>query len=152
MAKRFRAAVIGGSGYGGAELIRRLLLDPSVELVRVASVDFVGEPLAAAHPNLEGRTSLVFENISPADAARGMDVVLLGLPHKVSAQKVPEIIATGARIVDLSGDFRLRSAEAYRRYYGVEHPSRELLGTFVYGLPELNRERIRQARYVASPG
>jgi N-acetyl-gamma-glutamyl-phosphate reductase len=84
-----------------------------------------------------------------------MDVVLLGLPHKVSAQKVPAIIgAPGAttRIVDLSGDFRLTDAAAYKRYYGVEHPSKELLGTFVYGLPELNRERIRQARYVASPG
>ncbi len=150
--KRWKAAVIGGSGYGGAELIRRLLIHPQVELVRVASVDYVGEPLSAAHPNLEGATDLVFENLSPADAARGMDVVLLGLPHKVSAHKVPEILATGARIVDLSGDFRLRSAEAYQRYYGIEHPSKELLGTFVYGLPELNRERIRQARYVASPG
>ncbi len=149
---KFSAAVIGGSGYGGAELIRRLLLHPGVDLVRVASVDYVGEPLAAAHPNLEGRTELRFENLPPAEAARGMDVVLLGLPHKVSAQKVPEILATGARIVDLSGDFRLRSAEAYQRYYGVPHPSRELLGTFVYGLPELNRERIKQARYVASPG
>ncbi len=152
MAKRFHAAVIGGSGYGGAELCRRLLLHPEVELVRVASVDFVGEPLSAAHPHLEGRTALRFENLSPAVAANGMDVVLLGLPHKVSAQKVPEILATGARIVDLSGDFRLRSAEDYRRYYGVEHPSRHLLGTFVYGLPELNREQIRKARYVASPG
>src|SRR5258706_6886190 len=146
---KLKAAVIGGSGYGGAELIRRLLLHPGVELVRVASVDHVGEALAAAHPNLEARTDLRFENLAAGEAARGMDVVLLGLPHKVSAQKVPEIVATGARIVDLSGDFRLRSAEAYQRYYGVAHPSRELLGTFVYGLPELNRARIRQARYLA---
>jgi N-acetyl-gamma-glutamyl-phosphate reductase len=152
MAKRFRAAVIGGSGYGGAELIRRLLGHPEVELVRVASVDFVGEPLAAAHPNLEGRTALRFEELPPEEAARGMDVVLLGLPHKVSAHKVPAIIETGARIVDLSGDFRLRSAAAYQRYYGAAHPSVALLGQFVYGLPELNRERIRAARWVASPG
>ena len=150
--KRFKAAVIGGSGYGGAELIRRLLLHPEVELVRVASVDYVGEPLSAAHPNLEGRTALRFEGIAPEEAAAGMDVVLLGLPHKVSAQKAPAILKTGARIVDLSGDFRLTDAAAYHRYYGVEHPSRELLGTFVYGLPELHRERIRAARYVASPG
>jgi N-acetyl-gamma-glutamyl-phosphate reductase len=152
MSKRFKAAVIGGSGYGGAELIRRLLLHPAVELVRVASVDYVGEPLAAAHPHLEGRSALRFENLSPAAAADGMDVVLLGLPHKVSAQKVPEILATGARIVDLSGDFRLRDAAAYQRYYGQAHPSVELLGSFVYGLPELNRAAIQQARYVASPG
>lgn len=150
--KRFKAAVIGGSGYGGAELIRRLLLHPHVELVRVASVDYIGEPLAAAHPNLEGLTDLCFEGITPEEAARGMDVVLLGLPHKVSAQKVPALIETGARIVDLSGDFRLRDAAAYKRWYGAEHPSKDLLGQFVYGLPELHRERIRAARWVASPG
>ena len=67
MSKRFKAAVIGGSGYGGGELVRRLLLHPHVELVRVASVDFIGEPLSAAHPNLEGITDLVFEGITPAE-------------------------------------------------------------------------------------
>src|SRR5512144_650162 len=69
--KRYRAAVIGGSGYGGAEMIRRLLVHPDVELVRVASVDFVGEPLSAADPALEGLTPLAFENLAPAEAARG---------------------------------------------------------------------------------
>jgi N-acetyl-gamma-glutamyl-phosphate reductase len=150
--KRFKAAVIGGSGYGGAELIRRLLLHPQVELVRVASVDYVGQPLGAAHPSLTGRTALRFEDISPGAAAAGCDVALLGLPHKVSAQKAPELLASGARIVDMSGDFRLRDADAYQRYYGAKHPHPELLGSFVYGLPELNREAIRTARAVASPG
>jgi N-acetyl-gamma-glutamyl-phosphate reductase len=152
--KRFKAAVIGGSGYGGAELIRRLLLHPHVELVRVASVDFIGEPLATVHPNLEGRTDLKFEGLTPGEAAKGMDIVLLGLPHKVSAQKMTELMATGARIVDLSGDFRLRDASTYKRYYGADHPVPSLLtdGTFVYGLPELNREAIKKAKYVASPG
>jgi N-acetyl-gamma-glutamyl-phosphate reductase len=154
MAKRFKAAVIGGSGYGGGEIIRRLLLHPHVELVRVASVDFIGEPLSAAHPNLEGLTSLAFEGVSPAEAAAGMDVVLLGLPHKVSATKMPELMATGARVVDLSGDFRLRDPALYKRYYGAEHPCADKLtdGTFVYGLPEMNREAIKKAKYVASPG
>lgn len=154
MTKRFKAAVIGGSGYGGGELIRRLLQHPDVELSRVASVDFVGEPLSAAHPHLEGLTDLVFEGISPAEAAAGMDVVLLGLPHKVSATKMPELMASGARVVDLSGDFRLRDAEAYERYYHAKHPCPAHLtdGSFVYGLPELSREAIRKARYVASPG
>jgi N-acetyl-gamma-glutamyl-phosphate reductase len=154
MAKRFKAAVIGGSGYGGAELVRRLLLHPEVELVRVASIDFVGEPLSAVHPNLEGQTELKFEGLSPAEAARGMDVVLLGLPHKVSAGKAQEIMQTGARIVDLSGDFRLRDPDVYEKYYGAKHPCPEELtkGTFVYGLPELHREVIQRAKYVASPG
>jgi N-acetyl-gamma-glutamyl-phosphate reductase len=150
--KRYRAAVIGGSGYGGAEMIRRLLLHPDVELVRVASVDHVGEPLAAAHPSLEGATSLLFEDVSPAQAAAGADVVLLGLPHRVSSQKMPELLRTDAKVVDMSGDFRLRDAAAYERYYGQAHPHPELLGWFVYGLPELNRERIRASRCVASPG
>jgi LysW-gamma-L-alpha-aminoadipyl-6-phosphate/LysW-L-glutamyl-5-phosphate reductase len=151
--KRFRAAVIGGSGYGGAEMIRRLLLHPDVELCRVASVDLVGEPLAAAHPSLEGSTGLVFEDLAPAAAAAGMDVVLLALPHKVTAQKVPEIAALPAvKVVDMSGDFRLKDAAAYERWYGQRHPCPERLADFVYGLPELNRERIRAARLVASPG
>jgi N-acetyl-gamma-glutamyl-phosphate reductase len=152
--KRFKAAVVGGSGYGGAEIIRRLLVHPDVELVRVASIDYVGEPLGAAHPSLEGRTNLEFEGLSAAEAARGVDVVLLGLPHKVSAQSAVEIMATGARIVDLSGDFRLRDASVYEKYYGAKHPHPGELssGKFVYGLPELSREAIRGARCVASPG
>jgi len=153
MTKRFKAAIIGGSGYGGAEMIRRLLIHPDVELVRVASIDHVGEPVAAVHPNLEGATDLKFENLAPAEAAAGCDVALLALPHKVTAAKVPELLAMPAlKIVDMSGDFRLRSADEYRTYYGAAHPNPELLGTFVYGLPELNRDAIRAARAVASPG
>lgn len=151
--KRFRAAVIGGSGYGGAEMIRRLLVHPDVELVRVASVDLVGEPLSAADPKLEQRTDLTFEGIPPVEAARGVDVVLLGLPHTVAAQKVPELVALpGLKVVDMSGDFRLKDAAAYQRHYRHVHPCPELMPAFVYGLPELNRERIRAARLVASPG
>ncbi len=146
--------MIGGSGYGAAELIRRLLAHPAVELARVASIDFIGEPLSAVHPNLEGQTELTFEGLTPAEASRGMDVVLLGLPHKVSAQSAVEIMATGARVIDLSGDFRLRDPAAYEKYYGGKHPCPDLLveGRFVYGLPELHREAIRKSRYVASPG
>jgi len=149
---RLRAAVIGGSGYGGAEIIRRLLIHPGIELVRVASIDHVGEPVGAVHLPLAGRTDLRFEDLSPRDAATGCDVVLMGLPHRVSAQKAPEVLAAGAKVVDLSGDFRLRDGAAYARYYGTAHPRPDLLGTFVYGLPELNRDAIRAARAVASPG
>jgi N-acetyl-gamma-glutamyl-phosphate reductase len=153
MAKRFKAAIIGGSGYGGAEMTRRLLMHPDVELVRVASIDHVGEPLGAVHPNLDGVTSLKFEDLSPAAAAKGCDVALLALPHKVTAAKVPELIAAGVKVVDMSGDFRLRDAAVYEKYYGAKHPHPDLLAsTFVYGLPELNRAAIKQAKYVASPG
>jgi N-acetyl-gamma-glutamyl-phosphate reductase len=151
--KRYRAAVIGGSGYGGAEMIRRLLVHPDVVLVRVASVDFVGEPLSEADPALEGLTDLKFEGISPAEAARGTDVVLLGLPHTVAASKVPELAALpDLKVVDMSGDFRLKDAAEYARWYEHVHPCPERLRDFVYGLPELHREAIRKARFVASPG
>jgi N-acetyl-gamma-glutamyl-phosphate/LysW-gamma-L-alpha-aminoadipyl-6-phosphate reductase len=151
--KRYRAAVIGGSGYGGAEMIRRLLIHPDVELVRVASVDFVGEPLSAADPALEQLTELCFEGIAPAEAARGVDVVLLGLPHTVAAAKVGELAALpGLKVVDMSGDFRLKDVKAYERWYRHQHPCPERLADFVYGLPELNRDRLRAARFVASPG
>jgi N-acetyl-gamma-glutamyl-phosphate reductase len=150
--KRFKAAVMGGSGYGGAELIRRLLVHPDVELVRVASVDFVGERLSDAHPSLEGITDLRFEKLSAEEVASGVEVVLLGLPHRVSAVEAPKLVRAGVRVVDLSGDFRLKNAASYERFYGGPHPFPELLGTFVYGLPEQNREAIRRAKWVASPG
>ncbi|MFO0658858.1 MAG: hypothetical protein U0165_03345, partial [Polyangiaceae bacterium] len=151
--KRFKASVIGGSGYGGGEMIRRLLIHPEVSLVRVASIDHVGESIGTVHPNLEGMTDLVFEELTPTQAAAGVDVVLLALPHKVTAAKIPELLAAGVKIVDLSGDFRLTDPASYKRWYGAEHPHPELLsGTFVYGLPEVNRENIKAARAVASPG
>src|SRR5262245_28897549 len=120
MSKRFRAAVIGGSGYGAAEMLRRLLLHPEVEVARVASIDFVGKPLSAAHPNLIGMSDLVFEDLSPRQAAQGCDVALLALPHKVTAAKVPELYEMGIKIVDMSGDFRLKDVAAYQRYYGAK--------------------------------
>jgi N-acetyl-gamma-glutamyl-phosphate reductase len=150
--KRFKASILGGSGYGAAEIIRRLLIHPAVDLVRVASIDYIGEPLAAAHPHLEGLTALTFENLSPEDAAAGMDVVFLGLPHKVSATVVPRILGSGARIIDLSGDFRLKDLSSYERYYGGVHPCPELFERAVYGLPEQNRALIRDATLIASPG
>lgn len=150
--KRVRVSILGGSGYGAGEIIRRLLLHPHVELVRVASIDYVGENLSAAHPNLEGLTDLVFEKLPPEEAAAGMDIVFLGLPHKVSGSTVPQLLGSGAKIIDLSGDFRLKDAAAYEKYYGAKHPAPELLAEAVYGLPEQNRERIRTARIVASPG
>lgn len=150
--KQFKAAVIGGSGYGGGEMIRRLLRHPEVQLSRVSSLDYVGEPLSAAHPNLESVSELRFEELSPVQAAAGMDVVLLGLPHKVSAEVVPKLLTTKAKIVDMSGDFRLQDPDAYEKYYGKKHPCPELLPQFVYGLPELNKKAIQASRCVASPG
>ncbi|MEE9381869.1 MAG: N-acetyl-gamma-glutamyl-phosphate reductase [Nannocystaceae bacterium] len=147
----YRAAVIGGTGYGGAELIRLLLDHPRVALSRVTSIDHVEESLESVHLNLSN-TGLRFENIEPARAADDMDVVFLALPHKVSASLAPELGPVAAKIIDLSGDFRLRDAGAYAAFYGQTHPHPDQLGRWVYGLPELNCEQIRQATRIASPG
>ena len=152
MGRRFKAAIIGGSGYGAGEMLRRLLIHPEVEVARVASIDHVGKPVWHAHPHLTGLTDAIFEDLAPRDAAKGCDVALLALPHKVTAAKVPELIELGVPIVDMSGDFRLTDAATYQKFYGNPHPHPELLGTFVYGLPELNRERIRASKRIASPG
>ena len=149
---RVRAAIIGGTGYGGAELSRLLLSHPGVELARVTSIDRVGEPLEAVHRNLT-RTGLMFEEMPPKAAAAGMDVVFLALPHKVSATLAEELAGVSARIIDLSGDFRLREPSEYRTFYGDEHPHpAHLDGRWVYGLPELCGDDILGATRVASPG
>jgi N-acetyl-gamma-glutamyl-phosphate reductase len=150
--KRYRAGVLGGSGFAGAELVRRLLAHPEVELVRVCAADHVGEPLASALPHLEGRTNLVFENPPPAAAVEGLDVVLMGLPHGASIEVVERVIDRDVRVIDMSGAFRLKDQSAYERFYGGPHARPELLERFVYGLPELNRDAIRGARFVSSPG
>jgi N-acetyl-gamma-glutamyl-phosphate reductase len=148
---RFSAAVVGGTGYGGAELIRLLLGHPSVSLARVTSIDHVGEPLEAVHLNLTD-TGLTFEEIPVSEAGADVDLVFLGLPHKVSATLAPELEGVGCKVVDLSGDFRLRDAGAYEKFYGQIHPHPDQLGKWTYGLPEINREQIRGANRVASPG
>ena len=149
---KFRAAVAGSTGYGGAELIRLLLAHPSVALTRVSSIDRVGEPLEAVHLNLT-RTGLTFEEIPLEEAARGVDVLFLGLPHKVSCTLAPQIDRLDAKVVDLSGDFRLNDKDVYERYYANVHPHPDQLqGRWQFGLPELYRDEIRAADRVASPG
>lgn len=133
--------------------MRRLLGHPEVELTRAISIEHVGQPLSAAHPNLDGASDILFEDIRPTEAAQDVDVVFFGLPHDVSVRVVPEVSrASSAKLIDLSGAFRCRDGAQYARWYGSEHPRPDLLDQFVYGLPELNRARIREARYVASPG
>jgi N-acetyl-gamma-glutamyl-phosphate/LysW-gamma-L-alpha-aminoadipyl-6-phosphate reductase len=152
VAKKYRAAVLGGSGFAGAELLRRLISHPDVEVIRVCAADHIGEPIARALPHLEGRSNLVFESLPAAEAVAGADVVLMGLPHGASIEVVDQVMGRDVAVIDMSGAFRLRDAAAYERFYGGPHARPELLERFVYGLPELSREAIRKARFVASPG
>jgi N-acetyl-gamma-glutamyl-phosphate reductase len=147
-----KVVLLGASGFAGAELLRRLLGHPGVEVIRVVAKDHVGQNVASAHPNLEGVSDLVFQDLPAAEAIAGAELVVMGLPVAASLEVVAAAEATGARIIDMSGAFRVPDAAAFQRYYGSAHPRPELLGQFVYGLPELNREQIRAARFVASPG
>jgi N-acetyl-gamma-glutamyl-phosphate reductase len=151
---RTKAVLIGGTGYGGAEILRRLLFHPQVEVIRVTAADNIGKRVSDVHLNLTGLTDLTFQQMSPTEAVAGADVAFLAMPHKITAKVVLEILSSGVRIVDLSGDFRLRDPAAYERWYGAAHPAPATLteGLFTYGLPELNREAIRKARFLASPG
>ena len=152
MSTKSSVVLVGASGFAGAELIRRLVMHPSVELTRVGAIDHIGEPIASALPHLEGRTDLVFENVPAAEMARDADVLIMGLPHQASLDAVRGLAGTNVRILDLSGAFRLADAAAFEKFYGQAHDAPELLREFVYGLPELNRSEIRGARRVASPG
>jgi N-acetyl-gamma-glutamyl-phosphate reductase len=147
-----KIALLGASGFAGAELLRRLLRHPAAEVIRVVAKDHVGQNVAAAHLSLEGASDLVFEDLPAAEAVADADVVVMGLPVAASLEVVAAVERTGARLIDMSGAFRVPDAAAFERYYGGAHPRPELLGQFVYGLPELNREKIRAARWVASPG
>ena len=151
---RLEAVLIGGTGYGGAEILRRLLFHPHVEVARVTAADNIGKRVGEVHFNLAGLTDLTFQEMAPEQAVAGMDVAFLAMPHKTTAKVVQAILASGVRIVDLSGDFRLRDPAAYEKYYGVAHPSPKSLtdGVFTYGMPEVNRAAIAKARYIASPG
>jgi N-acetyl-gamma-glutamyl-phosphate reductase len=150
--KKTKVSIIGGAGYGAAEILRHLLVRDDVEILRIASKDHVGEPIGRVHRKLIGYDHLVLEDIPPREAARGADIVFLAMPHIITAKVAMELFDEDVRIIDLSGDFRLRNLKDYQRDYAPEHPCPERLGTFVYGMPELQEEAIKTARYVASPG
>jgi LysW-gamma-L-alpha-aminoadipyl-6-phosphate/LysW-L-glutamyl-5-phosphate reductase len=144
-----RVSIVGGSGYVGGELLRLLLFHPAVEVAQVTSERLAGRPVAGAHPNLRGRTALQFV---PSGKVEPCDVLFLALPHGQAAGAIERYAGLAPRIVDCSADFRLREAGAYERWYGEAHPAPEWLDRFVYGLPELNRDAIRAARYVSGVG
>ena len=142
-----KVSIVGGSGYAGGELLRILLQHPEVEIVNVTSERFNGEPVTRIHPNLRSFTNLKFSSVSDL---KDVDTLFLGLPHGDSMNNIKEFNAS--KIIDLSADFRLKSKEDYLKWYNVEHVNEELLSEFVYGLPEIHREEIKKARFVAAPG
>jgi len=147
-----RVSIIGGAGYGASELLRHLVVRDDVELLRVSSKDYIGQSVSSVHRNLTGFDDIIIEDIPPRECAAGADFVFLGMPHIITAKVAMELFDLDVRIIDLSGDFRLSSLDDYVRDYAPSHPCPERLGTFVYGMPELNAAATRTAQHVASPG
>ncbi len=144
-----RVSIVGGSGYTGGELTRLLLFHPQVELAQVVSASHAGQYAQSAHPNLRRVTSLRFAH---PDDLTSCDVLLLCLPHGVSAGEIERYRGIAPRVIDLSADFRLRSPGLYERWYGAAHGAPNLLGEAVYGLPELHREELPGASLVSGTG
>lgn len=149
---KIKVSIIGGAGYGAAELLRHLLVRDDVEVLCISSKDYVGQPLSKVHRHLRGYDHLVIQDIPPRECAAGADFVFLAMPHITTAKVAMELFDLNVRIIDLSGDFRLKNLQDYTRDYAPEHPCPERLGTFTYGMPELNSEAIKTAKHVASPG
>jgi LysW-gamma-L-alpha-aminoadipyl-6-phosphate/LysW-L-glutamyl-5-phosphate reductase len=148
-----RVSIVGGSGYTGGELLRLLLRHPEVEIAQVTSESQAGNYVHSVHPNLRpvgGRPQPL--RFTTAAELAPCDVLFLALPHGEAQGRIAQFAAVAERIVDLSADFRLRDAQMYQQYYGEAHKAPDWLGRFVYGLPELNREFIRSARYVSGVG
>ncbi len=147
-----RVGIFGGSGYGGAELLRILLFHPSAEVALVTANEHAGKAVGEVHRNLFGLTDLRFVKAPEDFESLGeLDCVFLALPHGQALEIAPRLPA-GVKVVDLSGDFRLGDAEEFREHYGREHTATELQREFVYGLTEFNREQIKSARLVSNPG
>nr|BAL56598.1 N-acetyl-gamma-glutamyl-phosphate reductase [uncultured prokaryote] len=142
-------SIVGASGYAGGELLRLLLDHPQVRVKQATSEHFAGQPVYFVHPNLRGRTDLQFVRLADLEPC---DVLFIALPHGLVAPRIGEFASVAERLVDLSADFRLRDPADYPRWYGWEHPAPEWLPRFVYGLPELHREEICNARYVSGVG
>jgi N-acetyl-gamma-glutamyl-phosphate reductase len=146
-----KAAVFGASGYTGQELTRILSGHPEVDLVAVTSRRFDGLQVSEVFPSLCGLTSLTYQNASPADIAEICDIVFLALPHGISMAIAPAFISAGKKVIDLSADYRLRNVGIYEKWY-AKHTGAGILNEAVYGIPELYRPQIKEARLVANPG
>lgn len=149
--KMIKAGILGGSGYGGSEMLRILLFHPDVEIKLVTANEHAGKRVDAVHPNLAKLTDLRFDSAPEAEELGMLDCVFLALPHGQAMEIVPRL-PRSVRVIDLSGDFRLNDAELFKRFYGRDHAAMDAQREFVYGLTEVNRNQIKEARCIANPG
>jgi len=146
-----KAGIVGGTGYSGVELLRLLAQHPQAEITVVTSRQDSGKPVSATYPSLRGRVELDF--VRPDDPAlKNCDVVFFCTPNGVAMGEARALVGAGVRVVDISADFRIKDVAEWERWYKVKHAAPELVAEAVYGLCEVNREKIRGARLVANPG
>ena len=143
--------IVGGTGYTGVELLRLLAQHPQVQIKVITSRGDAGLPVASMFPNLRGHVDLAF-SAPDLDSLLACDVVFFATPNGIAMQQVPALLAAGVKVIDLAADFRLKDEHSWAQWYGMPHACPELLTEAVYGLPEINRDAVRQARLVANPG
>lgn len=146
-----RVGIVGGTGYTGAELLRLLASHPQAQVEIITSRAEEGRMVADMYPNLRGHCQLRFSAPNVSDLL-SCDVIFFATPHGVAQAMMSELISSGAKVIDLSADFRIRDIPTWEQWYGQKHRCPELVGDAVYGLPELNRQAIRTAKLIACPG
>ncbi len=146
-----KVGIVGGTGYTGVELLRILAVHPEATVSCITSRSETGLPVADMYPNLRGHYHLAFSE-PDLDTLAACDLVFFATPHGVAMRMMPELMAAGTRVVDLSADFRLRDLDVWASWYGMAHESPEWAAKAVYGLPEVVREEVRDAQLVANPG
>lgn len=147
-----KAGIIGASGYTGLELLRILSRHPDIELSILTSERYEGREIPSVFPSLKKIVNNKFEKNSLEAILKSCDIVFTALPHKSSMPVVSKLITAGKRVIDLSADYRIKDPLQYEEWYSVKHTSPELLTKAVYGIPELNREKIKSANMIANPG
>ncbi len=148
---KIKVGIVGGTGYTGVELLRLLALHPNAELTVITSRGEAGLPVAEMFPSLRGYVDLKFSDPAQVDLSV-CDVVFFATPNGIAMQQTRDLLAKGVRVIDLAADFRIKDIATWEKWYGMTHACPELVAEAVYGLPEINREKIKQAKLVANPG
>ena len=143
--------IVGGTGYTGVELLRLLVSHPEVDLKMVTSRSEAGKPVAEIYPNLRGYTDVCFSEPDVKTLAT-CDLVFFATPNGTAMKLVPELLEQGVRVIDLAADFRLKDSADWEQWYGMKPACEDVLAKVVYGLPEINRDAVRNAKIVANPG
>lgn len=146
-----KVGIVGGTGYTGVELLRLLALHPQVALHTITSRADAGTPVSQMFPSLRGYLDISFSHPDAAHLEQ-CDVVFFATPNGIAMQQARALLDAGVRVIDLAADFRIKDVKVWEKWYGMSHASPELIEQAVYGLPEINRAKIQQARLVANPG